>query len=155
MNKNLGTEDSQQKDILELVLQHQLENTRLFLGLLEREQALLASGELESLSKLIADKEQIVSQLAQLDVQINQLLATAGFSKGIQGIKNWIAANQSDATIAHKWEELLSLTRRAQQLNQTNASIVSTRLRHAQQTLGALRDMTGHTALYNPKGQIT
>jgi flagella synthesis protein FlgN len=154
MNENLQT-GTQKNNTLESILHHQLENTRLFLDLLEREQKLLVAGNVEELTLLVTDKERVVHQLAHLDVQINQHLTAAGLSKGIQGIKSWIAANQSKPFVVREWEELLSLTRRARQLNQTNANIVSTQLKHTRQTLNALHDATGHTALYDPKGKIT
>jgi len=139
---------------LEAVLQLQLKNTRLFLDLLKNEQALLTSGRIDDLALLIADKDRVVHQLAQLDTQLNANLTALGFPEGASGIKAWIAANHSESEIFCNWEELLNLTHLVRQLNQTNASIISTWLQYTRQTLNTLYNATGHTTLYDPKGQM-
>jgi len=144
----------QKGDTLEAVLQLQLKNTRLFLDLLEDEQALLTSGRIDDLASLVADKDRVVQQLAQLDTQLNANLTALDFPEGVQGIKAWIAANHPESENFCDWEELLKLTRLARQLNQTNANIISTWLQYTRQTLNTLYSAAGHTTLYDPKGQV-
>lgn len=144
----------QKDDALESIFQRQLENTRLFLDLLEEEQAQLLSGCIDNLALLVADKDRVVHQLSRLDAQLNQHLVALGFSEGAQGIKAWVAANYPEPGDFRIWEELLDLTYLARQLNQTNANIISTWLQYTRQTLGALYNAAGHVTLYGPKGQM-
>lgn len=144
----------QKGDTLASTLRLQLESTHLFLELLERERNLLASGSIDDLPPLVADKDRVVSQLSRLDAQLNQLLAAAGLPGDAQGISAWLAANHSKSAVARDWEELLNLTRLARQRNQTNANIVSTWLQYTRQTLYALHGAAGRIILYDPKGQM-
>ncbi|SFU62243.1 flagella synthesis protein FlgN [Nitrosomonas eutropha] len=135
-------------------LRLQLESTHLFLALLEHERNLLASGSIDDLASLVADKDRVVNQLSRLDAQLNQLLAAAGFSGGTLEINAWLTANHSESAVTRDWEELLNLTRLARQHNQTNANIISTWLQYTRQTLYALHSAAGHITLYDPKGQM-
>lgn len=141
-------------DVLECILGGQLENTRSFLDLLERERMLLAVGNMDDLASLVADKDRIVNQLARLDAQLDQLLVAMGLPGGAQGMNAWIVANHSASAISRDWEKLLDLARLARQLNQTNANIISTWLRHTRQTLNVLHNAAGYTTLYDPRGQM-
>ena len=134
------------------VLQLELENTRIFLALLEREQIALAEGDIDDLPLLAADKDRIVEQLINLDSQRNQYLAAFGLPQDAGGMRAWISRFNEDYSVSSNWEELLELAHRAKQINQANAAIVTSCLQHARRALCALQGAAGQVTLYNPKG---
>lgn len=143
------------QDSLEHILQLELENIHLFLELLENEQNLLASGNLDDLALLIADKDRVLGQFTRLDARRNHVLNAAGLPEGTQGIKAWASADNDKSTAVRDWEALLGLADLAKQLNQTNATITANWLQYTRQTLNALHGAAGRTTLYDTKGQIT
>ncbi|MCC6916605.1 flagellar protein FlgN [Nitrosomonas sp.] len=143
------------RDPLERILQQELENIHQFLELLENEQNLLASGNLDELALLVADKDRILDQFAKLDARRNHVLNEAGLPEGARGIKAWTSADNNESTVTRDWEELLDLAELAKQLNQANATITANWLQYTRQTLNALHEAAGRTTLYDTKGQIT
>ncbi|HRQ04752.1 MAG TPA: flagellar protein FlgN [Nitrosomonas halophila] len=134
------------------ILQLELEAMQTFLALLEREQTILADGDINELSLLTGDKDRVTDQLSQLEVRRNQLLTTAGLPGGAQGIEMWLSANHAESSIECAWKQLLDLARCAKALNLTNAAIVSNHLLHTQRSLSALQSAAGQVTLYSAKG---
>ncbi len=141
------------QDSLEYILQLELDNIHLFLELLEHERDLLAAGNLDDLTLLVADKDRLIDQFAQLDMRRNRFLNAAGLPAGAQGMNAWVSVGNEESTVARDWEELLSLTDLAKQLNQTNAIVTSNWLQYTRRTLNALHCAAGQPPLYNTKGQ--
>lgn len=149
---NDGRTGTLNMDGLNCILQLELEIARVFLALLEREQIALAEGNIDDLALLTADKDRIVAQLKNLDLQRNQHLTAFGLPQDANGMKAWISGFHEDHSVADSWEELLKLTHQARQINQANALIVTSCLQHTRRALYALQGAAGQVTLYNPKG---
>jgi flagellar biosynthesis protein FlgN len=149
---NDGRTGTLNMDGLNCILQLELEIARVFLALLEREQIALAEGNVDDLPLLAADKDRIVAQLKNLDLQRNQHLAAFGLPQDANGMKAWISNFNEDHSVSGNWEELLKLGHQARQINQANAVIVTSCLQHTRRALHALQVAAGQVTLYNPKG---
>jgi flagella synthesis protein FlgN len=153
MGTSIRQADILGEDTLGCILQLELDNARLFLALLEREQSVLTAGNIDELVLLTAEKDRLVDQLLKLDIRRNRCLATSGLPEGGKGVEAWLSVNPAEAAVAGVWNNLLELARLARQLNHTNAVITSTWLQYTRQTLSALQGAAGQIMLYNPKGQ--
>lgn len=138
---------------LTVELQLELKITEAFLDILRKEQDALVGGDIERLEALPRDKAELVMQLAKLAKQRDQRLISKGLSRDRKGMETLLADSHDAKAATAEWHELLRLAEEVQQLNQTNGEIISTRLRHNQQTLGVLQSATGTTPLYGPTGK--
>lgn len=132
-------------------LQLEQDAIKTFIGILEKEQNALVQGNIEKLDYLAAQKTQIIKKLADLGNKRDQYLATQGRSLDTACTNNLLSSE--DTLISTIWTELLQLAKTAKQLNQTNGTIISTRLQQSQQALAALKSAAGNVSLYGPKGQ--
>ena len=139
----------------EFVANLQLEQDAIkrFIEILEKEQNALVQGNIENLDYLTSQKTQITKKLAVLGDKRDQYLATQGLSLDTECINNVVPSEDNNTLISTIWTELLQLAKTAKQLNQTNGTIISTRLQQSQQALAALKSAAGTVSLYGPKGQ--
>lgn len=143
-----------QKNVLQQILRSELETVRQFVELLEYEQSLFVNGKMDELATLVADKDRVVDQLMRLAAQRNCFLTDANFSVDSKGVRAWLSANPTAASIACDWEELLDLAHLAKQMSQTNANITAEWLQYTKRTLRALQGAAGMISLYDAKGQL-
>lgn len=124
---------------------------RCFLRVLESEQAALASGEVEALENLAAEKSRLAGELDDLAQSRDRLLAEHGLPAGRKGAEVWADADGSGAT-RRLWRELLELWTQAQRANRVNGALIDARLAHTRQALALLHTHAGRPALYGPDG---
>jgi len=138
---------------LTMDLQLELKMAEAFLNVLQKEQEALVGGGIEHLETLPRDKAELVMQLAKLAKRRDQHLISLGLTPDRKGMEALLANDRDAKTAIAKWHELLRLAESAQQLNQTNGEIITTRLRQNQQALTMLQGAAGITPLYGPTGK--
>lgn len=126
---------------------------RCFVSVLEREQQLLGTGEVDQLLDLLPEKNGLAAQLATLAEQRSRILAAAGLTPDRAGVAAWFAAHPGEAAARAAWALLLPLASQARELNRVNGELIHLRLQHHTRALEALRGSAGACALYGPDGQ--
>lgn len=134
-------------------LQLEQDAIKAFIKILKKEQNALVKGSVEELDFFASQKNPIIKKLTDLAGKRGQYLAARGFSLDVEGINNLLASDKNSAELDAIWAELLQLAKIAQQLNQTNGTIITARLQQSQQALAALQSAAGTVSLYGPKGQ--
>lgn len=134
-------------------LQLEQDAIKTFIEILEKEQNALVQGKIEDLDYFASQKTQIIKKLADFGNKRDQYLVAKGLSLDTECINNVLLSEDNDTLINIVWTELLQLAKTAKQLNQTNGTIISTRLQQSQQALVALKSAAGSVSLYGPKGQ--
>lgn len=126
-----------------------------FLKILQQEQDILVSGEVDPLTDLAHQKIALVKQLAEFSDKRNLFLRSLTLSPDRQGMEAWLGKNPANSTIRAVWEELLTSGKTARQFNQTNGVLINTRLRHNQKALALLQSAAQSADLYGPDGQTS
>lgn len=132
-------------------LQLEQDAIKTFIEILEKEQNALVQGNIDNLDYLASQKTEIIKKLVNLDEKRAQYLAAQGLSLNTECVNSLLPPE--DTLTSTIWTELLQLAKKAKQLNQTNGTIISTRLQQSQQALAALKNAAGNVSLYGPKGQ--
>lgn len=126
---------------------------RAFIELLQREQQILRSSEIEPLAELARLKGEAAGRLAALAGARGQFLAGAGALPGSAGLGAWLDRQPGADKLRGAWQALLDLAEQAHALNTENGALVKTRLAHNQQALAVLLAASDQAALYGPDGQ--
>lgn len=134
-------------------LQVELNTIQAFNEILQKEQHALIKGNIENLDFLASEKERIIEQLTNLGEQRKQFLISLGLETDTDGMKKLFSTDDSYSESNKIWDQLLALVAITSQLNETNGTIITTRLQHTQRSLTALQCAAGNISLYGPKGQ--
>lgn len=145
--------DIQKRNEFTANLQAELVAIKAFNGILQKEQRTLVNGDVEDLDFLASEKERLIEQLSSLNQQRNQFLSSHGLLTDANGMKKLFSTDDSYSESNKIWHELLELVTVTSQLNETNGTIINTRLQHTQRSLTALQCAAGNISLYGPKGQ--
>lgn len=123
-----------------------------FVTLLETEQQTLVDGRVEELLALSDRKTQAAQELSQLANARKTSLLAQGAKTDSGGITAWLQAHAANALPA--WQDIQQLAERMRQLNNTNGTLIQTRMRHNQQALIVLHNAANSAgALYGRDGQ--
>ncbi|MDR2260977.1 MAG: flagellar protein FlgN [Azoarcus sp.] len=120
-----------------------------FLALLEREEALLISGDTDRLPALIQEKTGRYRQLQHLHDDRAILLTRAGFANDSATLRKLCV--RLPKTLA-RWDEVLALATQARERNTVNGKLIAERMRHNQGALSALLAAANHPQLYDAAG---
>jgi flagellar biosynthesis protein FlgN len=134
-------------------LQLEQDAIKTFIEILEKEQNALVHGNIEDLDYFASQKTLITEKLADFGNKRDQYLAAKDLSLDTKCVNNLLTSEDNNTAIGAAWNELLQLAKTAKQLNQTNGTIITTRLQQSQQALAALQSAAGTVSLYGPKGQ--
>jgi flagella synthesis protein FlgN len=134
---------------LEATLQHDLPVTSELLTLLERERKALENRDYTEFEKILNPKKQLLLQLEQHATLRQQLLQQAGFTDESTTI---IELREQAPTVADAWQELATLWRSCQQLNEVNERIAKRTRMVVGQILDTIRGQNNQTRLYTSKG---
>ena len=107
--------------------------------MLEAERTALDTNSIEALDRVGAQKQAMMLQLEQLDVERQQL------SRELPA---------SAAMLESNWSRFVQSLRRCQQLNQRNGGMVNQRLNQVRQALSILTGHTGENSLYGRTGVL-
>tara|TARA_R110002073_G_scaffold99414_1_gene227113 strand:- start:916 stop:1401 length:486 start_codon:yes stop_codon:yes gene_type:complete len=124
-----------------------------FIELLKKEENALIKVNMEDVDFLASDKVRMIEVLTNFSKQRCRHLISQGLPPDSTGMDAWLAKQTSHDDVNAIWTELLQLAQTAQQLNNTNGTIISTRLQHTQRAYAALQSAAGNISLYGPKGQ--
>lgn len=126
----------------------------LFVSVLEDEQQILASGDIDRLLPLAEKKSRLASRLSEIAERRQQALTLVDSAAGSTPatMATWLTAITDPA--AHgAWRKLLELAANARELNALNGKLIAERMRHNQQALAILLEAGDKAALYGPDGQ--
>lgn len=126
-----------------------------FVAVLEREQAVLASGEIDSLDALLAAKNDLAVQLEAVGAQRNSLLISQGLTADPAGMQAWCEQHQNTKASSEFWPAIVAGAREAMRLNRLNGELIRLRLQYNERALEALRRGDDSLNLYGPNGQST
>ena len=138
---------------LETCLTRQLALARNFLTTLQKESRQLEDpAQTEQLAAITASKLACIQQFEALDSARDQALLDLGHETGNDGLQQAVHQHPSVAALQADLQDTAS---QARELNEQNGTVIHTYLRHAQQTLADLRQLTGQSAepLYNASGR--
>ncbi len=122
-----------------------------FVNLLKREQEILVENHTDQLLELSRKKSTDALSLNELTEARRSLLQKNIPQLTPASIRAWLKTHSPDGLAI--WLEVITLTKRAQRLNQTNSELVQMKLRHNQQSLAVLNNAVKKTNLYGPDGQ--
>lgn len=125
---------------------------RSLLQLLQQEQDRLVAAEIDGLPELTEEKAKVVARLTELATIRHNALASAGFEAKESGMKAWLEKTASN-TINKSWTELLSMVRRAKEMNRTNGLLINKHMVRNQQAITVLRGTPQGGNFYGPDGQ--
>ncbi len=125
--------------------------------LMKVEQAYLVAADINGLQSITEQKSKIVAQVSELAQQRHRALAMAGFAPEEQNMQAWLASINQDKVSA-AWQDLLTITKAAKELNRVNGILVNKQLSYNQKALDTLQAPihaeTGGN-FYGPNGQST
>jgi flagella synthesis protein FlgN len=122
--------------------------------ILQKEQDALVQGDFENLDFFVSDKTRTVEQLTSYGQQRKDYLVSQGFSPDSEGMDGLLAVEGMDTEAKTMWAELIQFAELAEQLNQINGTIITTRLQHSQRALSALQYAAGNVSMYASNGHI-
>jgi flagella synthesis protein FlgN len=126
-----------------------------FLTLLQREQEMLRTGNIDDLQPLLEEKSGLAAKLSMLAEQRSQALAAAGIVANRAGVSSWLGTQPETSREHTAWPLLVSLASEARELNRVNGELIQLRLQHSTQALEALLGNNDSLGLYRPDGQNT
>jgi flagella synthesis protein FlgN len=122
-----------------------------FVALLQDEQALLTENSIEPLATLAESKSAHAFRLNTLAETRHRLLLGCIPQLTAAAIVDWLQKNSPDGL--RIWQEILTLSDQARQLNRINGELIQMKLRHNQQVLTALSRAVNQADLYGSDGQ--
>jgi flagella synthesis protein FlgN len=134
------------------LLSEELRTLEAFVALLQKEQALLASGTSDGLSALADQKSNAAIELGRLAAQRDQELTYLHLPPGRAGMDAWTLTDNGVAS-QRNWDRLLVLAAEARAINEANGQAIALNLKHNQQALSVLMAAADRTATYGPDGQ--
>ena len=120
-----------------------------FEKLLQREQALLVSGDTEALIALTPQKTELQQQLQRQHDQLVQLLGHERIAINADAVRSFC---QGLPETGARWERILELGAEVQALNELNGKLILERMQNNQAALTALLSAAGQPALYDAEG---
>lgn len=124
-----------------------------FVGLLEREKAVLTDGRTDALPALAQEKEQLAARLNTLSRQRNDHLVALGLGADRPGMEAWSAKHPEQKTAISTWNRTLALAAQAKELNRLNGQLIQLRMQYNSQALEILRRKESGLDLYGPDGR--
>jgi flagella synthesis protein FlgN len=126
-----------------------------FSALLDTEHDALLAGDADAVVRIATAKGEQVAQLAALAERRLAALRQSGFTADRKGMAQWllVAAGSRASELSSRWNALLDIAARAQQLNERNGALIQARMAFNQAALAALRSATPPADLaYGPDG---
>ncbi len=110
----------------------------------------------ESISRLVNNKKETITQLEQFSEQLSRLLATESLPLNPTGIKQYFQKAQlSGFQITddfNQWRKIIAISKKCHSLNEQNGASIDLLMRHNQRSLQILRGKSQLPATYGPDG---
>ncbi|GGC92314.1 flagella synthesis protein FlgN [Undibacterium terreum] len=126
--------------------------------LLEKEQVVLVSGNVEDLAQVTVNKVKAVTDISALEKSRNKHLLNLGFSGDAAGVQSWLKQVTSESETAQCWATLLAVTGKANENNRTNGLLINRHMNVTQSALKILQQNDPSVAagsFYGPSGHTT
>jgi flagella synthesis protein FlgN len=126
-------------------------------ALMKTEQAHLISADIEGLQEINDKKAKIVARISDMAQKRHRALACAGFAPKEENMKAWLASINQD-NVGQAWDQLLSITRSAKEINRVNGMLINKQLMFNQNAINALQAPAQNAAagkFYGANGQTT
>ncbi|MCL2876207.1 MAG: flagellar protein FlgN [Betaproteobacteria bacterium] len=143
------TPNPQELQRIVLLLEAESNQLKKFLELLEREEAVLVSGDTDGLLPITKEKNDRYRQLQHLHDDRSMLVSRFGYGKGDATMRN-LCARQPKALA--RWDEVLSLAARAKERNHVNGQLIARHMQQTQAALSVLTEAANHPQLYDAGG---
>lgn len=135
---------------LALLIEAEAIQLREFLAVLDREEALLVTGDSDGLLALTPDKNDRYRQLQRLHDDRALLLGRLGRPMSDASVR---AVCAGLTRVLARWDEVLELARSARDRNAINGKLILERMAHNQAALSVLLSAANHPQLYDAGGQ--
>ncbi len=122
-----------------------------FIEILQREHAALMNVDVNALMTITPEKLKQAEQLNQLAQSRVSSLASLGIASDRPHVETWLTTQASNMT--EVWNALIEAARTAQQLNQTNGTLIESQLKNNQQVLNTLVSAANQSSVYGADGQ--
>ena len=126
-----------------------------FVVILREEQTALVKGDIEGLSSLLQQKNDLAVQLGVIGAQRHDFLLARGLTADHAGMEMWCSRHPKENITSIAWSRVLSGAQEAQRLNRLNGELIRLRMTYNAQALEALRRGDTCLGLYGPDGQTT
>lgn len=137
-------------------LKQEVKATFELLDILQEEQNQLLATSIDTLESLVSKKAGVVTQLTQHTWNRHDNLEKAGYKPNLAGMNAWLenSKDHPDAIkIKETWNQLVSLTQSAKELNRVNGMLIASHMVRNQQALSILHGSQESTDTYGPDGQ--
>lgn len=135
------------------LLNQALHQVALLESALEQETQALDKKAADALASAIARKLDAAQSLEQVTRDLSAALRMDGYSSDLEGVSNWIRANQPDPEINRNWSLLQEAMQRCQRMNEINGQVLQIQQQYVGQALHILRAGDASAATYDPFGQ--
>ncbi|MDR1708216.1 MAG: flagellar protein FlgN [Candidatus Accumulibacter sp.] len=126
-----------------------------FVGLLEREKAVLTEGRAEALGEAVKEKEVLAAELNELTRERGRRLAEEGLTPDRTGMDDWLARHPEQEEARAAWNRTLAGAAQAKEINRLNGELIRMQMEIAAQALEILQRKESRLDLYGPDGRST
>ncbi|MDR2925159.1 MAG: flagellar protein FlgN [Azoarcus sp.] len=132
-----------------LLLEAESSQLKKFIDLLEREEAILVSGNTDALLPITKEKDERYRQLQQLHDDRSMLASRYRRGRGDTAMRSLFA--DMPKALA-RWDEVLSLAAHAKERNHVNGQLITRHMQHNQAALSVLLSAADHPQFYDAGG---
>ena len=139
------------------LITNSLKLTQQLLQKLTEEKAVLKVGKPADLINEVAkQKQDIVSQLNQFTKQLGKILSTEQLSSDPEGIEHYFKiakdAGLNTDELTSIWSELIELSKKCRELNESNGACLALLSRHTQRAINIIKGKPQTVNTYSPDG---
>jgi flagella synthesis protein FlgN len=130
---------------------------REFCEILNAEHACLLRSVVDALVQLTQLKSSKGDRLAEFSSARDAYLHSLELSPGPQGMTDWLAgcSDTQAPALSDLWRQLVDLAAKARALNESNGTLITTRMMYNHAALAALQSAARVHSLYGPDGQTS
>jgi len=121
-------------------------------GLLEREHGLLEANDVDSLERVMEERQETVGRLLRAEDERRNLCRMHGREPDAAGSEQLMAWCDPSGTLRPQWAQCASGAARCRELNDRNGALVMARMKRVETLLGVLTGKAQETPTYGPKG---
>jgi len=133
------------------LLKREIELVLRFTALLEHEGRLLKQGDAESLEPLTTQKLGLVQEINQVE-SLRRKITGLNEQSNATDMLAWFENHNNEKEALQIWQKLLESARKARELHDLNAQLVSAHLQHATEALNVLLQRPADSGLYTKGG---
>jgi flagellar biosynthesis protein FlgN len=121
-------------------------------GLLDREHSLLAANDVDTLERVMEERQETVGRLLRAEDERKNLCRMHGREPDAVGSEQLMAWCDPHGTLRPQWAQCASGAARCRELNDRNGALVVARMKRVETLLGVLTGNAQETPTYGPKG---